>query len=77
MVAKALKDVLKRVETWPEAAQEQAAASLQALEQELLAPYELTDEDKRAIDRGLEAARRGEFATDQEVEAILAKYRQR
>jgi hypothetical protein len=76
MVAKALKDILTRVETWPEEAQEEAAASLQALEEELLVPYELTDADKAAIDRGLEAVRKRDIATDQEVEAVFAKYRQ-
>lgn len=75
MVAKALKEILKRVETWPEKAQVEAAVSLQALEEELLAPYELTEADKKAIDRGLEAVRSGDLATDEEVEAIFAKYR--
>jgi predicted transcriptional regulator len=76
MVAKILKDILTRVESWPEPAQEEAAASLQAIEQELQEPHELTEVDKEAIDRGLEAARKGEFATDQQVEAVFAKYRQ-
>ena len=75
MVAKVLKDILTRVESWPEPAQEEAAASLQAIEDELREPYELTKADKEAIDRGLEAVRKGEIATDQEVEAVFAKYR--
>ncbi len=76
MVAKVLKDILTRVESWPERAQEEAAASLQAIEEELREPYELTEADKKAIDRGLEAVGKGEIATDQEVEAVFAKYRQ-
>ena len=75
MVAKVLKDILTRVESWPEQAQEEAAASLQAIEEELRTPYQLTEADKAAIDRGLAAARKGEFATDQEVEDVFAKYR--
>jgi predicted transcriptional regulator len=75
MVAKLLKDILTRVESWPEREQEEAAASLQAIEEELREPYELTKADKEAIDRGLEAARKGEIATDREVEAVFAKYR--
>lgn len=75
MVAKALKDILARVETWPEAAQEEATASLRVLEEELRSPYQLTEADKAAIDRGLQAARDGELATDAEVEAVFAKYR--
>ena len=57
MVAKVLKDILTRVESWPELVQEEAAASLQAIERELREPYELTEADKAAIERGLEAAR--------------------
>ena len=69
MVAKVLKDILTRVESWPEREQEEAAASLQAIEKELREPYELTEDDKKAINCGLEAVRKGEIATDQEVEA--------
>ena len=76
MITKALKDILIRIEAWPETAQDEAAATLQAIEEELRAPYELTVADKEAIDRGLEAVRKGEIATDQEVEAVFAKYRQ-
>ena len=43
---------------------------------ERLASYELTEEDKKAIDRGLEAVREGDIATDEDVEALFAKYRQ-
>ncbi len=75
MVAKVLKDILTRVESWPEPVQEEAAAFLQAIEEELREPYELTEADKQAIDRGLEAVRKGEFATEKEVEAVFAKYR--
>jgi uncharacterized protein (UPF0335 family) len=76
MVAKVLKDILTRVESWPERALEEAAASLQAIEKELREPYELTEDDKKAINCGVEAVRKGEIATDQEVEAVFAKYRQ-
>ncbi len=37
--------------------------------------YVLSDEENAAIDRGLEFADRGEFATEEEVAAIFAKYR--
>jgi hypothetical protein len=37
-------------------------------------PYVLTDEERAAIDRSIEAADRGEFASDEEVRAVFAKY---
>jgi predicted transcriptional regulator len=66
----------------------EAAAQLSPEEQDELArtileivhgaqeePYLLSEEENAAIDRGLEAADRGEFATDEEVQAIMNKYR--
>jgi len=37
--------------------------------------YHATPEELAGIDRGLKAAREGRLATDEEVEAILAKHR--
>ena len=37
-------------------------------------PYALSDEEKAAIERSREAARRGEFATEEQVKAVLTKY---
>jgi predicted transcriptional regulator len=38
--------------------------------------YKATAEELKAIDEGLAEADRGEFASDEEVTALLAKYRQ-
>ena len=37
-------------------------------------PFELTDEDKVELDASLAEEARGEFATDEEVRAMWAKY---
>ena len=76
MVAKILKDVLERVETWPQEAQEELAAM--ALEMDVGlggGVYHATPEELKGIDRGLKAAREGRFASDGEVEAVFAKHR--
>jgi len=39
--------------------------------------YHVTTDELQGIDRGLKAAREGRFATDEEVEAVLAKYRRK
>ena len=71
-----LKELLERVETWPEDAQADAAASLKAIEDALAAEdYELTEEDLRAIDEGLEDARAGRFASDEEIKALFDRFR--
>jgi predicted transcriptional regulator len=39
-------------------------------------PYVLSDSEREAIEEGLRQADRGEFATDEQIEAVFAKYRQ-
>jgi hypothetical protein len=70
-----LKDIIDRVETWPEQAQEDAAQLLLALEQEYAEPYELSEEDRRAIDRSLEDMQQGKFASDDQVASIFDRSR--
>ena len=73
MVAKALKEILERVERWPEQAQEAAIHSLLAIEQELADPYVLTDEDRAAVERALDDVRHGRFASDDQVSAAFRR----
>jgi putative endonuclease len=56
-------------------AQEEAAELPSAIETEIADRYELTDDDRAAIKRGLDAVRRGDIATDEEVKAVFDKYR--
>jgi predicted transcriptional regulator len=74
-MTKKLKEMIERAETWPVEVQEEAVATLQAIEAEFTEPYELTDDDRRAIDRGLEDVRRGRIAGDEEVSRLFARYR--
>ena len=76
MTAKALEDALKRVVTWPDHAQNMLAELALEIDQELReGKYHATPDELAGIDRGLKAANEGRFATDEEVEAVLAKYR--
>jgi predicted transcriptional regulator len=75
MPNKELQALLDRVPTWPQELQEDVLALLQFYERELHDPYELTDEDKAAVERGLADAEAGRFATDQEMEELFARYR--
>ncbi len=67
MTPKALREILERAETWPEEAQEEAVNFLLALDQEL------ADEDRAAIERGLDDMRHGRFASDEEVSAVFRR----
>ena len=73
MLAKALKEILERAETWPKEVQQEALNSLLAIEHELTDPYVLTDEDRAAIERGLDDMKEGRFATDEQVSAAFRR----
>lgn len=75
MVTKALKNILDRIETWPENAQAEAAETLQAIEEKLVTPHVMTDEDREALERSAEDVRRGRFAADRAVQELFGRYR--
>jgi hypothetical protein len=72
---KALKDVLARAEAWPDWAQQDLAELALEIDREVNAgTYRATREELRKIDEALAAVRRGEIATNDEVEAVFAKH---
>jgi len=76
MTAKALKEAMERVESWPEQAQEELAEIALEIDASLKGEtYHATPEQLEGIDRGLKAANQGRFATDQQVAAVIAKHR--
>jgi predicted transcriptional regulator len=75
MKTKMLQDVLERVEGWPAAAQNALAEIALDIEAGLSGDYQPTADEIAGIDRGLEAADAGRFASDEEVEAAFAKFR--
>ena len=72
-----LKGVMERVETWPAADQAELLEYALEIEARHAGRFEPTPEELEGIDRGLQDARAGRFATDKEVEAVFAKYRGR
>jgi hypothetical protein len=76
MKTKKLTDVLERIEAWPPEVQNQLADFALELDAGLSDDiYEPTPEELAGIERGLRAAAEGRFATDQQVEAVFAKFR--
>ena len=67
---------MQRVESWPEAAQEELAEIALEIDARVSGgQYRATPEELAGIDRGLKAAHEGRFATDEQVEAVFAKHR--
>jgi hypothetical protein len=71
-----LKDLLERVESWPEAAQNELVAVANQIESELQAgDYVATCEELEIIDAAMASVDAGEVATDAEIKAAFAKFR--
>jgi hypothetical protein len=74
-MTKRLKELMQRAETWPDEVQERAIASLEAIEELQSRGDDLTDKDWEIIGQRIDAARRGEIATDEEVAAVFDRHR--
>jgi len=78
MTAADLKNLLERIQTWPEEAQNELVAVAAQIESELQGDgYTATQNELQAIDEAMASLDGGEFATDAEVAAAFAKFRKR
>ena len=76
MTATDLKNLLERVQAWPEAAQDELVSIANQIESELQAKdYQATQEELRIIDSAMTSIDAGESATDAEIKAVFAKFR--
>jgi hypothetical protein len=76
MKSKRLAEVLERVEEWPAGMQDELAAIALDIDANLKgADYEPTPNELEGIDRGLRDAADGRFATDEQIEAVFARFR--
>jgi predicted transcriptional regulator len=69
-----MEKALAAIGRWPTARQDEAAEMLLALDR-LGENYVASEDELAAIDEALAQARRGEFATEAEVEAAFARFR--
>jgi hypothetical protein len=72
MATKILKEVIERVQNWPEQRQEDAAQVLIEMERQDASGYRLTDAQAQEVARIQRNIRegRGSFATDEEMAAL-------
>lgn len=72
MTKEQIESVLDRVRSWPKERQEEAIEMLLYLEtkDEI---YVLSDEEREAVRQGVAEAERGEFASDEEIEALFGR----
>jgi hypothetical protein len=70
-----LKDLLERIQAWPEEAQDELVAVANQIESELQGnEYVASREELQIIDAAIASIDGGDFATDAEVRAAFAKF---
>jgi hypothetical protein len=76
MTVSDLKNLLERVQAWPEEAQDELVAVAKQIESELHGKqYVATEDELRVIDAAMASIDAGEAATDTEIRAAFAKFR--
>ncbi len=73
-MTKLMQKAVETISILPEDRQDELARMLIHAAVQGANPYVLTAEERSAVEGGLAEARRGEFASDQEVDAVYAKY---
>jgi predicted transcriptional regulator len=64
------KNLLDRVASWPAEDIQELEDYARVIEARRTGVYVMSDDERAAVMRGLEQARRGEFVSDEEVEAF-------
>jgi predicted transcriptional regulator len=71
----ALKSLVPAIEAWPDEDQALLVETARMIEAQRRGVYHATDEELTGIERGLADAEAGRFASDEQLEEVLAKFR--
>ena len=74
MTKEQINAVLESVRSWPEQDQEELVELAREIEARRSGVYIMSDEERAAVQEGLDQARRGEFVPDDEMNAFWKKY---
>ena len=69
------KALLERVESWPTEYQDELADFIREVESRRTGVYRMSEDERVAVKEGMEDARRGNFATDEEIESFYQLHR--
>ncbi|MEH2473862.1 hypothetical protein V1281_004953 [Nitrobacteraceae bacterium AZCC 2161] len=75
MTREGLELLLEHVSTWPEEAQDELLKSVDEIQVKYFGIYQLSDEERAAVRRGLAEMHTGQLASDEEVAAVFNRYR--
>lgn len=70
-----LKDLVDRIETWPEEMQQEAIDVLLAIEQGHGRPYQLSAEDRAALARSADDATQRRLVPEQQITEFFERHR--
>ena len=68
------KTLLEQVRTWPEEDQEELAQIAREIESRRTGVYRLSADERIAVRAGMEAASRGDFVSDDEMEEFYRQH---
>ena len=71
---KRLETLIERVSALPEEAQDELFDHVALIEARQSGVYRLSDEERAAVKKGLEAAERGEFVSDEDMAAFFTQH---
>ena len=74
MTKEQINAVLESVRSWPQQDQEELAELAREIEARRTGVYVMSEEERAAVHEGLEQARRGEFVSDDEMNALWKRY---
>ena len=74
MKADVLRKFLGRVPKWPKAAQDELLRSMTEIETRYSNVYQVSDDDRAALQRSADDVRKGRIAPDGEVEAVFDRF---
>lgn len=77
MTASDLKDLLERIQTWPEEAQNELVAVANQIESDLQGDYVATRDELEILDAAMASIDAGEIAADDEIAAALQNFARR
>jgi hypothetical protein len=72
---KKLEALLEHVSTWPQEVQNELMQSIADIETRHFGVYQLNDEERTAVRRGMQEMREGKLASDEQVARVFDRYR--
>jgi predicted transcriptional regulator len=68
------KDLLEKIASWPEADRQELAEVAAEIEARRTGRYVMTDQERTAVNNGLQQVKRGEFASDIEMQSFWERF---